>query len=260
MRVRVDGVELQAQVDGPDGATAVLLLNSIACDLSMWDPHVERLADRFRVIRYDARGHGRSGVSPVPFGLDDLGRDALAVMDGCGVERAHVVGISLGGLVALWLAIHHPGRVARLVAVATAARIGTPEGWRERAGVVTREGTGAVVDLQLSRFFTPTFRAARPEVVERVARGIASMSPEGYADMCLALAGADLRDGVDRITAPTLIVVGREDVATPVEEAEWLRDRISGSRLLVLEGAGHLCTLEQPEAFTDSLLGFLEGR
>jgi 3-oxoadipate enol-lactonase len=253
-----DGLELNVRADGPAGAPAVLFLNSIACDLSMWEPQMAELSARFRVVRFDARGHGGSRVAEEPFSFADLGRDALAVLDALAIEQADVIGVSLGGLVGLWLASDHPGRVRRLVLVATAARIGTPEGWRERAALVGRAGMDGVVDLQLRRFFSQAFRAAHPEVVARIADGIRAMSPRAYAATCLALADADLNDDVGHVRAPTLVVVGRDDVSTPPEVGRSLAARIRGARFVELEDAAHLCTLEQPGRFLREVLRFLD--
>jgi 3-oxoadipate enol-lactonase len=255
--VEVRGVRLSVRVDGPEDAPEVVLSNSIACDLSMWEPQVPRLADRFRIVRYDLRGHGGSAVASEPYGLDDLGADLLGVLNALGIERAHSVGVSLGGMVSLWLAARHPERVDRLALISTAARIGTPEGWRRRVELVRAEGMPALVDLQLGRFFSGRFRTRHPDAIDRVAAGIRAMSADGYVGACLALAEADLREEVGAVTAPTLIVAGREDVSTPVTDAEWLRDHIPASRLVVLEGAAHLCSLERPDRVTEELLRFL---
>jgi 3-oxoadipate enol-lactonase len=149
--------------------------------------------------------------------------------------------------------------VGRAVLGAVAARIGTQELWQDRADAVRAGGMAAVVDTVLTRFFSERFRTERPDVVARVAQVLAATPPEGYAAACLALRDADLRAEVARIAAPTLVVVGREDPATPVTEAEWLHAQIPGSDLAVLEDAGHLCNLEQPARFTDAVVRFLSG-
>jgi 3-oxoadipate enol-lactonase len=257
--VVVDGVGLNVRVDGPADAPALVLSNSLGTDLSLWDPQMPTLRERFRVARYDLRGHGGSDVPPGLITLDRLGQDVVDLLDALGIERAHVCGLSVGGLVSTWLAAHRPDRVDRAVLGAVAARIGTPELWRDRAEAVRAGGMAAVVDAVLARFFSERFRAERPDVVARVGQVLAATPQEGYAAACLALRDADLREEVAGIAAPTLVVVGRDDPATPVAEAEWLHARITGSELVVLEDAGHLCNLEQPERFTDAVVGFLSG-
>jgi 3-oxoadipate enol-lactonase len=253
----VDGVGLNVRVDGPADAPPIVLSNSLGTDLSMWEPQMPSLRERFRVVRYDLRGHGGSDVSPGPITVDRLGQDVVDLLDALGIERAHVCGLSVGGLVSIWLAARHPDRLDRAVLGAAAARIGTAELWQSRADAVRAGGMAAVVDIVMTRFFSERFRTERPDVVARVAQGLAATPPEGYAAACLALRDADLRAEVARIAAPSLVVVGREDPATPVAEAEWLHARIPGSELVVLEDAGHLCNLEQPERFTDAVVGFL---
>ncbi len=260
IQVEVDGVRLFVVSEGPEEAPPVLFSNSLGTDLHAWDPQAKALAGTFRVVRYDARGHGRSDVPPGPYTIDRLGADALGVLDALGIDRAHVCGISLGGMVALWLAARHPERVGRAVFAATAARIGSEALWEERARMVRAGGTGAIRDLFVARFFSPAFAAGEPATVERFTEALLGMSAEGYAASCLALAEADLRDAVGGIRCPSLVVAGSLDVATPVAEARWLHGRIPGSQLLVLEDAAHLCNVEAPERFSEAVARFLSAR
>jgi 3-oxoadipate enol-lactonase len=246
-----EGLSLEVVVEGDQTAPPLVLVHSAGADHGMWDRNVPTLQGRFRLIRYDARGHGRSDVPPAPYTLDDLGTDLVAVLDALGVASAHVVGASLGGLVALWLAVRHPDRVRGAVFAGAAARFGTPESWEERAEAVRRAGTEAVVDLVMSRFFSERFRREEADVVAGFADVLRRQSPEGYVGTCLALRDADLRGEVSATLAPSLVVVGDEDVSAPPTEAEALRAAIPGARLLMLEGAGHLCTVERPDVFED---------
>ena len=252
-----EGVDLHTRIDGPVDTPPLLVVNSLGTDLASWDGQVERWARDRRVLRYDQRGHGRSVVPPGPYSIDDLGQDAVAVLDAHGVERADVCGLSLGGVVALWLAVHAPSRVRRVVLADTAARVGTAEAWQARAATVRAHGMDAVVDAVLERFFSPGFRAAEPDVVERVADGLRGTAPEGYAACCDALAAADLRSVADRATAPCLVVVGSEDVATPPTDAQTLRDLLGAAGYLELPGSGHLANLERPADFADLVTAFL---
>jgi 3-oxoadipate enol-lactonase len=258
-RVDVDGVGIAYRLDGDPEAPSVVLLNSVGCDLHMWDPHVDSLGADLRVVRYDARGHGASDAPPPPYTLDRLGGDLIGLLDALAITRAHVVGASLGGLVGLWIAVRHPDRVDRAVFAGTAARIGTAELWQERADAVRTGGTEAVAGHVMTRFFSEGFRRDHADIVARYAAVLRVQSPRGYEGTCLALRDADLREEVASISTPSLIVVGDQDVATPIEEAESLHETIGQSRLIALEGAGHLCSVERPEAFDEAVGRFLRG-
>jgi 3-oxoadipate enol-lactonase len=246
-----EDLSLEVVVEGDPAAPPVVLVHSAGADHRMWERNLPAVRDRFRLIRYDARGHGRSDIPPAPYTLDDLGTDLVAMLDALGVASAHVVGASLGGLVALWLAVRHPDRVRRAVLAGAAARFGTPEVWEERAGAVRRGGTEAAVDLVMGRFFSERFRREEADVVAGFADVLRRQSPEGYVGTCLALRDADVRNEISGIRAPSLIVVGDEDVSAPPSDAEVLRAAIPRARLIVLEGAGHLCTVERPDVFED---------
>jgi 3-oxoadipate enol-lactonase len=246
-----EDLTLEVMVEGDPAAPPLVLVHSAGADHRMWERNLPPVRDRFRLIRYDVRGHGRSDVPPAPYSLDDLGTDLVAVLDALDVASAHVVGASLGGLVALWLAVRHPDRVRGAVFAGAAARFGTPEAWEERADAVRRGGIEAVVDLVMHRFFSERFRREEARVVAGFAGVLRQQSPEGYVGTCQALRDADLRHEVSTIRAPSLVVVGDEDVAAPPSDAEALRAAIPGARLMVLEGAGHLCTVERPDVFED---------
>jgi 3-oxoadipate enol-lactonase len=254
--VLVDGCRVSYWVDGPEGAPALLLSNSIGSTAGLWDQQVERFSASYRVIRYDTRGHGRSETKPGEYALDQLGRDALAVLDGVGVWRAHFCGISLGGITGLWLGIHAPERIGRLIAANTAARIGTTALWTERIRTVRSGGMGAIADATMARWFSVSFRERNPAIVERFRSMLAGASPQGYMGCCAALRDADLRGDLDRIRAQTLVIAGAQDVATSVEDASFIRDRVANARLVTLDAA-HLSNVEQPEAFNSTVLGFL---
>ena len=240
---------LRYRVDGLDDAPALLLSNSLGTTLELWEPQVEEWARTYRVIRYDTRGHGGSPAPPGGYSIDDLGRDALAVLDSAGVTRSLVCGISLGGLTAMWLGVNAPGRVVALVAANTAARVGTVERWTERIAKVRGEGMTAVADMVIGPWFTEGFRRREPEVVSRFHRMGAACPPEGYAGCCAALRDADLRDAVRGIRTPTLVVAGEFDTSTPPAGAEDIRSRISGSALVTLPSA-HLSNVECAREFT----------
>lgn len=238
----------------------LVLSHSIGSDLHMWDPQDEAFVSGLRVIRYDLRGHGMSDVPPGPYSIADLGIDLVHLLDALEVERASLCGLSLGGVVTQWVAASHPERVERVVLVSTAARVATAGYWEQRAELARTEGMEAVRDVALPRFLSESFRRADPQTTERIGRTLASTPPRGYIACCAALGHADLQELVGSIRAPTLVIVGQEDVATPLSDAERLHEAITGSDLVVLEDASHLCNIEQPDRFNRAVLEFLGER
>lgn len=238
----------------------VVLVNSLGTVREMWGPQVEPLSKRFQVVRFDARGHG---LTPAPLGewtVDDLADDIIDLLDGLGLERAHIVGVSLGGATAMRLAARDPERVHRLVLASAAPRFGTPDAWRERAATVLDSGTAAIAGATMDRWFSPEFRAERPEVVAEFRESFEACDARDYAACCGVLERLDLGDQVERIAAPTLVAGGADDPSTTAAHAEALAARIPGARLKLYEGARHLLTAEAAEAFNADLVDFLEGR
>lgn len=223
----------------------------------MWEAQIAALSSRFRLLRYDTRGHGQSGVPTESATIERLGRDLLALLDYLGIEQAHVCGLSLGGVTAQWLAAHHPGRVARLILADTAARIGSTESWEARIAAVQTGGMGAIREMLLARFFSPAFHRERPEIVQHYGAMLDSIDPAGYIAACAALRDADLRPVLNSIIAPTLIIAGELDEATAPAQAAELHATLGNSQMVVLERAAHLSNVEQPEAFTALVAQFL---
>lgn len=243
--------------EGPADAPVVLLSNSLGSTRAMWDPQVPALAERYRVLTYDTRGHGASPSPAGPYTLDDLVDDALAVLDEAGAERAHVVGISLGGMTGMRMAAREPGRVHRLVLLCTSARP-DHDAFRQRAAAVREQGTAALAAAVAARWVTPAFAAAHPEVLARLEAMIAGCDDEGYALCCEVLGELDLRDDLPRITAPTLVVSGAEDLALPPEHQEIVAAGIPGAERITLSPAAHIPTVEQPLQVTGAVLGHLD--
>lgn len=248
---------MRYEVDGDPGAPPLMLINSIGSTREMWTRQMDAFKAAFRVIRYDARGHGTSSVPRGPYTLDQLGGDALAILDHAGVSSAHVCGISLGGITAQWLGLNAPGRVRSLVLANTAARIGTIESWTERIGVVHQKGMSAVADLAMERWFTTSFRERDPETVRAFRTMVQNCPPDGYLGCCAALRDADLRAQVSAITTPTLLIASSADTATPVEGLEFLRERVNMSQMVTLDSA-HLSNVERAEEFTSAVMDFLK--
>ncbi|MER7015473.1 3-oxoadipate enol-lactonase [Saccharopolyspora sp. NPDC000359] len=241
------------ELTGPDGAPVVVLSNSLGTDLTLWDAQVPALAQEFQVLRYDQRGHGETPGAPGPYTLKQLAGDVLALLDVLGIRRAHFAGVSLGGMTGMWLAEHAPERIDRLALICTSADLGPASMWRDRAALVRQEGTAAMVEPSLPKWFTPEL-AGREDVVAKFGGMLAAADAEGYAGCCEAIADMDLLDGLGGITAPTLVIAGAEDPATPPVHAERIAAAVGGARLEVLSPAAHLANAEQPEAVNRLLL------
>lgn len=247
-----DGVGLVAERAGPPDAPTVLFAHSVGCDLTLWDGPFETLAKRYDVIRYDARGHGRSDAPPGDYRLDRLTADALAVLDWAGVARAHVCGLSLGGTVGLSLALQAPKRIAGLVLANSSARMGTPQAWQDRMDAARRDGMEAMADFAMTRFFSEAFRRNHPQTVARFRQIFATTAADGYAGCCAVLRDSDFRLDLGRISIPVLVITGLDDVPIPPSDGELLRRQIKQSEGLSLP-TGHLSAVENPSAFTSRL-------
>ena len=253
-----DTVELDYRLEGPEGAPVLVLANSLGTTFRMWDEQAPALSERFRLLRYDHRGHGGSPVPPGPYGMDDLGRDVLALLDRLGIEHASFCGLSIGGMVGMWLASEAPERIERLVLCCTSARFEPPEAWSDRARTVRESGVGEISDAILDRWFTPPFHKSRPDIVEWAGRMLRDTPVGGYAGCCEAIRDADLRGRLGGIQAPTLVIAGADDPAAPVDKAEFIRDSIPDARLMVIEQSAHLANVEQPEAVTREILDHID--
>jgi 3-oxoadipate enol-lactonase len=254
-----DGVRIFYRFDGDDGRPILLLSNSLGTTLEMWEPQLPALSSRFNVLRYDSRGHGRSDAPAGPYTIARLGRDALALLDALGIPRVSFCGLSKGGMVGLWLGIHAADRLDRLVLANTSAHIGAPEVWNRRIATVRRDGMAAIAPGVIERWFTPGFQEQDPEAVARIAAMLRGTAPEGYIACCAAVRDMDQRDAIAAIRAPTLVIAGTQDAATPPVQARFIAKAIPGARLVELEAA-HLSSVEQATAFTDHLLDFLSSR
>ena len=255
MFLSLPGLNSHVRVEGPPGAPALLMLHSLGTDFRVWDLEAGSLARSFRVIRPDMRGHGLTEVTPGPYRIDGLARDALAVLDALGVGRAHVAGLSIGGLIAQSLAAQAPGRVESLLLADTALAIPPPSFWQERAAIVRAQGVAAIADAVMARWVTPGYQESAP------ARGLRTMllrTPrEGYAAAAEAVGAADLTAAAAGLRVRTLVLVGEQDAATPPEAARALADAIPGARLEIIAGAAHIPTDEQADAVTAAMRRFL---
>lgn len=254
-------VELRHKFRGKRGSPALVFTGSLGTDLTMWEPQAELLKPRFCTLRYDIRGHGSSPVPPGPYSIADLGGDLVALLDRLGIERASLCGLSIGGMISMWVAAHEPERVERLVLCCTSAQLGPASAWHERAAIVRAEGVGAVADAVLGRWFTAGFAAARPGAIERMRGILTATPPEGYAGCCEAIAEMDLTPDLPSIAATTLVIAGEQDPSTPPEHGRRIAELIPGARFEVISPAAHLATIERPDLTTAMILRFLtEGR
>lgn len=248
--------KLNYRLDGPAEAPVLLLSNSLGTDISLWDPQLPALSQKFRVLRYDTRGHGGSSATPGAYTLDQLGGDAVALLDKLGIARAHVAGVSLGGMTAQWLAANAPERVNKIVPCFTSAHIGNADMWNQRIAAIQAKGMVAVTEGVLERWFTPDYHKAEPQVIERFRQMLLGMPPAGYCSAIAAVRDMDLRSSLGRIKAPTLVISGRGDLSTPPAQGEAIAAGIPGARFALVDAA-HIGNVEAAEAVTKLLLEFL---
>jgi 3-oxoadipate enol-lactonase len=248
------------RLDGPEGAPVLVLPSSLGTTRELWAPQLDLFASELRVLRYEHRGHGESAVPPGPYAIAGLGEDALELLDALGLERVLWCGVSLGGMVGMWLGARAPERLDALVLACTSARVGAPDVYAERATFVRAHGLEPVANGVLARWLTAETRRTKPELVARLRAVLVAQPVEGYASCCEAIAAWDFRDELGEVAVPTLVVAGALDEATPAEQTELLAQRIPHARLAVLEGAGHLANLERPAEFAETALAHLLAR
>lgn len=251
--VQTDDVTLFVTEAGPADAPPILFSNSLGTTHRMWDAVVAEMSAEFRCIRYDMRGHGASTRGREPFDISDLASDVIAILDNLAIDQVHFGGLSLGGMTGQSLAVNHPERLASLTLMATTAFMPPASAWNDRAALIRREGTQAILDNTLQRWFTAAFVESAPDRVQRIASEFAGLNAQGYAACCEAIGRMDLRDALHRIKAPTLIIAGAQDPATPVEMARALEATIASAKLIVFDQAAHLLAVEQPEAVATHL-------
>jgi 3-oxoadipate enol-lactonase len=254
----IAGEPFNVRFDGPADAPVLMLSNSLGTNLSMWDPQIAEWSRRFRVLRYDSRGHGLSIAIDRAFSIDTLGKDALAILDHLGIEKAHWCGLSKGGMVGQWLATHAGARLGKVVLANTAAHMGPPSLWDDRIATARGKGMAALVNGVLERWFSPRFREAEPATVARVGSMLTTTPAIGYATCCAAIRDMDQREAIRAVTNPVLVIVGTVDPATPPAAGHLIAQAIPGARTVELDAA-HLSNLEQPEAFTKAVQDFLTG-
>jgi 3-oxoadipate enol-lactonase len=249
-------VRINYRFDGPADAPEVMLSNSLGCALAMWEPQVAALAGRFRVLRYDARGHGASSVPGGPYTIDAMAGDVLALLDHLALEHVRFCGLSMGGMVGMWLGANAPARVSQLVLCNTAAFMPPAEAWNTRIATVNAGGMAAIADAVLQRWFSPGFLATQPPALAQARTMLLACDARGYVAACAAVRDMDQRERIRHIDLPTLVIAGTHDVSTPPSEAQSLADSIRGAGYAELD-AGHISNLERPQEFNRALVRFL---
>ena len=244
-------------LEGPESAPVVVFSNSLGTDYSMWDPQAGALSKRFRILRYDTRGHGQSSVTPGPYSIDSLAKDVVNLLDALRLNRVHFCGLSMGGMIGMWLGINVPERLDKLILSSTAVKIGTAETWNTRIATVRKEGMRPVAAAAIERWFTVSFREKAPAAVAATKKVVDETNPEGYAACCAAVRDFDFRDKIGALRLPVLAIAGSSDPATPPADLRFLAEHISGARYVELSGA-HLCNLEDADRFTAEVSSFLE--
>lgn len=247
------------RIEGPAGAPLLILANSLGTTSAMWDPQVPAWTARFRVLRFELRGHGGTPAPPGPYRMDELADDLVDLLEHLGEESASICGLSVGGMVALSFASRYPDRVDGLVLACTGPALPPPGAWAERAATVREKGTGVLLDILLGRWFTPGFIDRKPEVATSMEAMLSSADPEGYAGLCEAIGTADLHESMAGVRAPTLVLAGAADPVAPPAMALTLAQGIPGAALMVLPGAAHLANIEQPDRFASAVVDHLCG-
>jgi 3-oxoadipate enol-lactonase len=244
-------------LDGPRGAPVLVLGNSLGTSAAVWDRQVSQFREHFRLLRFELPGHGGSPAPPGPYTVGGLGAGVLALLDSRGTDRVAYCGISLGGMIGMWLAAHAADRIAVLGLACTSAYLPPASGWLARADQVRTGGMASVADPVISRWFTPEYSARAPAVIDAFRAEFERTDPSGYASCCAAIAGMDQRATLAAVTAPTLILAGADDPATPPEHAEVIARGIRGARLEIIPDAAHLAPVSAPARVTAAMLAHL---
>jgi 3-oxoadipate enol-lactonase len=254
--IDVEGCRLFVDVQGPDDAPVLMLSNSLGTTHRMWDDQVKPFTEHFRLVRYDRRGHGQSGCPKGPYTMERLGRDVIAILDALGIEKMNWCGLSMGGMVGMWLGAKAPERIDKLILSNTSAYYPDKTPWNDRIKFVREKGLDAIVAPNMERWFTKEFRERSPKAIQRMTDMFLSTPLEGYIGCCEAVRDMDHRELLKDIKAPTLVIAGRHDPATPVEAGEAIRKGIPRAAMTLIDAA-HISNVEQPHDYAEVVLGFL---
>jgi 3-oxoadipate enol-lactonase len=255
--VQSNGCPIHYEVEGPESKPVLMFCNSLGTTLHMWDGQMPAVTQHFRVVRYDRRGHGKSGVPAGPYNMEMLGRDVLAVLDAAKIEKTNWCGLSMGGMVGMWMGANAPQRVDKLILSNTSAYFENKQIWNDRIAVVKEKGLGAIVGGTLERWFTKDFREHEPQKVKTIADMFLATKPEGFIGCGEAVRDMDHREMIKSIKAPTMVIAGRQDAGTTVEMGELVRKNIPGASMTLFDAA-HIANVECQHDYTDAVLGFLQ--
>ncbi len=254
--IETNGTQINVEVQGRDDAPALMLSNSLGTDLHMWDDQVAEFAKHFRVVRYDRRGHGKSAVPKGPYSMEMFGRDVLGILDALKIKKTNWCGLSMGGMVGQWLGANAPDRIEKLILSNTNYYYADKAPWNDRITTVREKGLASFVGANMERWFTNGFRDRNAAKIAQITDRFVATKPEGYIACIEAISAMDHRALLTKIKAPTLIIAGKDDPATTVAMAEYMRDHIPGAKMAVIEAA-HIANIEQPQAYTKAVLDFL---
>lgn len=254
--LKSNDAQIHYAIEGPPGKPALILSNSLGTDFSMWDPQIPDFAKSFRVLRSDTRGHGESTVVPGPYSIGQLAKDVLALADVLKLDRFHFCGLSMGGMIGMWLALNAPQRLNKLVLCSTAAKIGTSEMWNARIDSVRKNGMKQVAAAAMERWFSASFCQKNPAVISATQKTVEQTNPEGYAANCAAVRDFDVREQLHHIHTSTLVISATHDPATTPADGHFLAEHIRGARYVTLNAA-HLSNIEDADRFTSEVVTFL---
>jgi len=260
MQIKSKGVNFNCRVEGPDGAPCVVLSHSLATDLTMWDELAAALAARYRVLRYDMRGHGGTEAVPGAYTLDMLVGDAVGLMDALKIDRAHFCGLSIGGMIGQGLALDHANRI-KSASICDAPHTATPafsQAWHDRIAQVRQDGIESIVESTVARWSSAGLAERRPDIIARLKKMIRGTSPDGYCGCSAAIARLNYGPRLGEIRLPVQFITGAEDHGAPPENAREMHRRVAGSRFVEIEQAGHISNVEQPEKFNAAVLGLVD--
>ncbi|MBL6955087.1 MAG: 3-oxoadipate enol-lactonase [Alphaproteobacteria bacterium] len=262
MKFLGNGITMDYEFFGPEGAPVVVLSHSLGSSSIMWAPQLPQLTEKYRVLCYDTRGHGGTSAPAGEYSLDQLGSDAMALLDGMDLSQVHWVGLSMGGMIGQNLALRQNGRFKSLTLCDTSSQIpaSARATWDDRIAIATAGGMAPLTEPTMERWFTAPYLAKKPSAVDAIREQFLATPPAGFIGCCHALKPLDYLDQLHTIDLPTMIIVGAEDTGTPVAASEAMHERIANSQLVVLPEAAHLANIEQPAGFTKALLGFLNAQ
>jgi 3-oxoadipate enol-lactonase len=257
-KIKVGDIEVAYKQDGKPGRPVVLMSNSLMSNMDMWDQTVPALLDKYQVLRYDTRGHGQTAVTAGPYSINQLADDAIGLLDEVGIDRAHIMGLSMGGMIAQQIGARYSERVLSVLLCDTASEMPPRSMWEERLAIARKEGMSGLVDTVIRRWFTAAFIEQAPEQVKKIREMILGTSTEGFINCASAIRDMAQTTMLLKIKAPTLIITGRLDPACTVDQAVVLHRMIDTSKMVILENAAHLSNIEQADAFNQHVLDFLE--